>query len=58
MGTEKERIKKIIEDMANGKNTSDSLIYDVDEKKVKPKSKDREPRRYIEIKPSDADLYR
>ena len=57
MGTEKDRVRKIMEDMAKGRDVGDRLTYDVDKKRIMPDSPGQNSNRYIKIVPSDADLY-
>jgi len=57
MGNEQERIRRIMEDMAKGRAVGDRLHYDVDKKRIMPGSPGKSSNRYINIVPSDADLY-
>ena len=54
MGTEQDRISKIMEKMARGEDCGDKLVYDRNTKTVKPISKiGRDPDSKINITPSD-----
>jgi hypothetical protein len=57
MGREEDRIRKIMEDMARGKDIGNKLIYDRRTKRVRPVSKDQDPDGATQITPSDADLF-
>jgi hypothetical protein len=57
MGREEDRIRKIMEDMAKGKDIGNKLIYDRRTKRVRPVSKYQDPDGATQITPSDADLF-
>jgi len=57
MGSEQDRIRRIMEDMARGKDIGNKLVYDRNAKTVKPVSKYQDPDDTIKISPSDADLF-
>jgi len=57
MGHEEDRIRKIMENMAGGKDIGNKLVYDRNTKTVKPVSKYIDPDNAIKINPTDADLF-
>ncbi|MBC2714921.1 MAG: hypothetical protein HF978_06390 [Desulfobacteraceae bacterium] len=59
METENERVNRIFEEITRVNDGWNELKYDVDEKRIRPISQlhPRRSRRYIDIEPSDADLF-
>lgn len=58
MGTEQDRVTRIMENMARGEDHGNKLIYDRNTKTVKPVPKfGKDPDSSIKITPSDAELF-
>lgn len=57
MGREEYRLRKIMEDMARGKDVGNKLVYDRNTKTVRPFSKYIDPDDAININSTDSDLF-
>ena len=57
MGREEDRIRRIMEDMSKGDDIGHKLVYDRENKRVRPVSCFHDPDWATSITPSDADLF-
>jgi len=57
MANEQDKIRRVMEDMAQGKEIGNKLVYDRNTKKIRSTPKYQDPDSKIEITSSDAELF-